>query len=185
MKRLVAPLFTIAIAVLTNAANAQFHGGHGHHHDIDSIHGHHIEHFRPLDVRQLDEDADLLAQIASHLHEDAHELSQDYHHSGTIEAYVDQLDQLQQHMHEVLHEAAESGHQSTALAIHMRRDVARAKQLMRDLYGELQHQRFDGARPDDFRYMAHMQEILEQQAYPLATRMERALRGSYRHHPGW
>ncbi|WP_442509450.1 hypothetical protein SH528x_001022 [Novipirellula sp. SH528] len=152
-------------------------------------------------VVQLDDYADQLAKVARHLHEDAHKLSQDYEHSHSIEGYVDQIDRLQQHMHTILHEAAEQNRQSTGLTEHIKSDVRQAKALLARLYGELQHQGYDGARTNDFYAMAHMREVIVSEANPLIRQLEIALYGysqssdihsSYRHpvpspwygHPG-
>lgn len=128
-------------------------------------------------VAQLDEYADQLAKVARHLHEDAHKLSQDYEHSHSIEGYVDQVDRLQQHMHTILHEAAEQNRLSTGLLTHIKSDVRQAKLLFSRLYGELQHQGYDGARTTDFYAMAHMREVIVTEANPLIRQLEIALYG--------
>ncbi|TWU14992.1 hypothetical protein Pla52o_55290 [Novipirellula galeiformis] len=128
-------------------------------------------------VTQLDTYADQLAKVARHLHEDAHRLSQDYEHSESIERYVDQIDRLQQHMHQILHEAAEANRTSTGLIQHIKSDVRQVKSLLNQLYRELQHQGFDGARTNDFHAMAHMRQVVVSEANPLIRQLEVALYG--------
>tara|TARA_R110002049_G_scaffold2750_10_gene22478 strand:+ start:149266 stop:149991 length:726 start_codon:yes stop_codon:yes gene_type:complete len=139
------------------------------------------------DVVNLDHYSDQLASIARHLHEDAHKLSQDYEHSESIERHVDNVDRLQSHMHQILHHAVESGRQSMSLTAHVSEDLRQVKQLLTSLYGELQHQGFDGARTQDYYAMNHMRQILAQHAFPLVRQMEielfgYALDGRGQHH---
>jgi hypothetical protein len=129
------------------------------------------------DLVKLDECADQLAQVARHLHEDVHQLSQDYIHSAAIEGYVDNLDRLQKHMHEILHEAVESGAESTDLIQHVKSDVRQVKTLLNRLYHELRHQGSDGVRSQDYRAMAHMRRVIVQEATPLVRKTELELYG--------
>ena len=176
MTRIVPTLAALALAALSIDAIAQdFHSpsihGQRHHHD-DWHHDH-----RAPDVARLDHYADQLAKITRHLHADAHQLSQDYEHSDAVEHYVDNVERLQQHLHEVLHDSADSGHQSLGLAQHIKSDVRQVKSLLERLYGELQHQGFDGARSGDFQAMRHMRQIISRDAFPLVRKMERELYG--------
>jgi len=157
----------------------------GRHHDDhhDSHHDdYHFDHDweRPVhtpDLQKLDQFSDRLAKIAEHLHEDAHKLSQDYEHSASIGSYVEQLEHLQEHMHKILHQTAHTGNRARSAVEHIKGDVTKSKTLMNRLYGELQHQGFDGARTNDFRAMAHMREIIVRDAFPLVRAMESELYG--------
>lgn len=160
---------------------AQGHSHDNHHDDYDWHH----DWERPVhtpNLQRLDQYSDRLAKIAEHLHEDAHQLSQDYEHSASIEGYVDQLEHLQEHMHEILHQTAQTGNRAGSTVEHIKGDVIQSKTLMNRLYGELQHQGFDGARTNDFRAMAHMREIIVRDAFPLVRAMEREL---YGHQPAY
>ncbi|KAA5542283.1 hypothetical protein FYK55_15910 [Roseiconus nitratireducens] len=128
-----------------------------------------------IDLRQLDRYSDQLAEVARHLHEDAHRLSPDYEHSQGIEAYVDRLDRLNAHMHDILHHAAGVGHLSSGEIRHLREDVNEVRRLAIRLDGELEHQRYDGARTQDFHALQHMRVIIAQEMFPLIRRMEYAL----------
>lgn len=182
MTRMIALITACTLFATSQDANAQLShrtvdSGHRFLHDHDYWH----DDYHAPDLVILDSQADQLAKIARHLHEDAHELSQDYEHSESIEAYVDSLDRLHDHMHEILHEAVEAGVQSTSLTTHIKSDVRQVKSLLSRLYRELQHQGFDGARTNDFRAMVHMRKIIVQDAFPLVRKMEAALYGSYIH----
>lgn len=131
---------------------------------------HYVAH-RP-DVYKLDRWADKLAEAAKHLHEDAHELGQDYEHSAGIEAYVARLDRLNEHMHEILHYAAERHYLSNSSLRHVANDVQQVRQLAIRLDGELQHQRYDGARTRDFHALDHMRQIIAREIIPLVRSME-------------
>ena len=128
-------------------------------------------------VAQLDAYSDQLAKVARHLHEDAHQLSQDYEHSAGIEHYVDSVDRLQQHMHEILHQTAASGYQSSTVIAHVKSDVRQVKSLLVRLYGELDHQGVDGARTQDFHLIAHMKQMIQAEAFPLIRKTEVELYG--------
>jgi hypothetical protein len=125
----------------------------------------------------LDQFSDRLEKIAEHLHEDAHQLSQDYEHSASIESYVYRLDRLQKHMHGILHGQAQAGFSSYNAIQHIKSDVRQTKELLSRLYGELQHQGYDGARQSDFRAMAHMRRIIAGEAFPVVRSMESELYG--------
>jgi len=182
MTRLFLTLAVLSVALVATNAHAQSrHSSHGSHWGHLPAHDYWHHNVHVPDVAQLDRDANTLASIARHLHEDAHELSQDYHHSEAIEHYVDKIDRLQHHMHELLHDAVVSGRQSSGLISHIKSDVRQVKSLLSQLYGELSHQGFDGARPNDFQLMAHMRQIIVQQAYPLAKKMEAELCGFNSH----
>ncbi len=131
---------------------------------------HYISH-RP-DVNKLDRWADQLAEAAKHLHEDAHELGQDYEHSRGIEAYVARLDRLNEHMHEILHRAADRHHLSSSELRHVAKDVQEVRRLAIRLDGELEHQRYDGARTHDFHALDHMRQIIAREIFPLVRSME-------------
>ncbi len=163
-----------AFAVMITAVECSAQGIHRH-----PSHGHDYWHhdFHTPDVVQLDAYADQLAKVARHLHEDAHQLSQDYEHSESIERYVDNVDRLQQHLHEILHGAVESGYQSSSLFVHAKNDVRQVRSLMGRLYRELEHQGYDGARTQDFHAIAHMRQVIVQEAYPLIRQMETELYG--------
>ncbi|WP_143543925.1 hypothetical protein [Rhodopirellula sp. MGV] len=144
-------------------------------------------------VVKLDEYADRLAKIAEHLHDDAHDLSQDYHHSDSIERYVDQLEQLQKHMHSILHHAAGDHHVDSGMLRHIQTDVTSAKSLLGRLDRELRHQSHDGTRRHDSQLILHMRRIIVREAYPLLGLMQNELTGDrygsstghHHHHPGW
>jgi hypothetical protein len=178
MARLLPTLVALSVTSFSIHAIAQEHGEpllerHGRYPDHD--YWQHDSH--PPDVVRLDSDSDRLAAIARHLHEDAHDLSQDYEHSEGIEGYVDQIDRLQQHLHHILHEAAESKTQSTELFEHVKSDVRQVKSWLNRLYMELQHQGFDGARTADYHAMLHMRRIIVNDAFPLVRQMESELYG--------
>ena len=178
MARLLPTLIALFVTSFSIQATAQDQHDqvlerHGRYPDHD--YWHHDSHVP--DVVRLDSDSDRLAAIARHLHEDAHDLSQDYHHSEAIEGYVDQIDRLQQHLHHILHEAAESNTQSTELIEHVRSDVRQVKSWLNRLYMELQHQGFDGARTADYHAMLHMRRIIVNDAFPLVRQMESELDG--------
>ena len=180
MTRLFTRFAVVAVVVASVQVTAQAqriytqpHRSHGHLHDHDYWH-----HSSPtLNLRQLDTYSDQLAEVARHLHEDAHKLSQDYEHSASIERSVDSLDQLQQHMHQIIHRELESGFQSTSLATHVKSDVRKVRSLLSTVYRELEHQGFDGARTLDFQAIAHMRRIVVEQAMPLVRKMEIELYG--------
>ena len=160
MNRLFAILAVAATTTLTTnlfAVDVDYHG------NPHSVHGGNVHWVHrpvhPPNLTQLDALSDRLAMIAQHLHQDAHQLSQDHQHSASIEAFVDRLDRLQTHMHELLHNAPAWGPQSMGVVHHAKGDVSQAKDLMRRLYGELQHQGNDGARESDFQAMAHMPNL--------------------------
>ncbi len=185
MSRLLSTL-VVAVALATSSTAFAQHGFHiqpvpglGHQN------GHWNHHAHTPDLIQLDHLSDRLANIAGHLHEDAHQLSQDYHHSRTIECLVDQLHQLQQHMHLVLHQSARSAFQRSSVIGHMRSDVRQTDILLKRLHGELQHQSVDGTRPSDLCLIAHMRQIIVGNAFPLVRLMESELFGFNRvmNHP--
>lgn len=124
------------------------------------------------DVVKLDQWADKLAEAAKHLHEDAHELGQDYEHSQGIEAYVTKLDHLNEHMHEILHRAVDRRHLSMSEIRHVSGDVSQVRRLAILLDRELEHQRYDGARTQDFQALDHMRQILAAEVFPLVRNME-------------
>ncbi len=128
-----------------------------------------------LDVVKLDAYADQLAQVARHLHEDAHSLSPNCVHSRSIELYVDRIDRLQHHMHDLLHDAAASGRYSSSLNRHIQTDVQQVRALFTHLYGELQHLEIDGVRSRDNYTIGHMLRIMTTEAFPLLRRMETLL----------
>ncbi len=182
MSRLFATLIAVATMSVSTSlladdgvyTNQGSHHGHNHY---DHGHDHWDHPIHTPNLIRLDQLSDRLEKIAEHLHEDAHQLSQDYEHSVSIEGYVDRLDRLQKHMHEILHYQAESGFSSYNAIRHIKSDVAESKALMSRLYGELQHQGYDGARPSDFRAMAHMRQIIAHEAFPLLRSMESELYG--------
>ncbi|MCA9137652.1 MAG: hypothetical protein KDB00_12865 [Planctomycetales bacterium] len=133
-------------------------------------HGHSVSHH--ADVIKLDDWADKLAESAKHLHEDAHQLGQDYEHSEGIEASVAKLDRLNEHMHEILHHAADRQYLSASEIRHVSNDVAQVRRLAVVLDRELEHQRFDGARTQDFHALDHMRQILAGEVFPLVRNME-------------
>ena len=182
-------------AVVSSNASAQSHPivpGHGgigqgyHHfgyhgsgnyqsHRFDHDYWHHEVHVP--DIAQLDTYSDQLAKVARHLHEDAHQLSQDYEHSEAIEHYVDRVDRLQKHMHEILHEAAEQGVVSTVLISHVKSDVRSVASLVSQLDGQLSHQAKDGARTADFHAISHMRQIIASEMRPLLQQINVELYG--------
>jgi hypothetical protein len=175
-----ATLLIAALTLMTANANAQHYGHDSHAQRYDHDYWHpqsHVPYHHVPSITTLDHYSDQLANLARHLHEDAHKLSQDYEHSEAIEHYVDNVDRLQTHMHEILHHAVETGRQSTGLITHVMEDVRQVKSLFSKLSGELQHQGIDGARTHDFYAMSHMRQLLAQTAFPLIRQMEIELYG--------
>lgn len=171
--------FSIVLVACVDTNGQDFHSRWGHGDAHGNRFGHDYWHHQTHspDVVQLDTYADQLAKVVRHLHEDAHKLSQDYEHSESIEYYVDQVDRLQQHMHEILHQAAQSGQQSWSLVDHVKSDIRQVSRLLSRLYGELQHQGYDGARTEDFYAMNHMRQVLVSEAFPLVRQTEIELYG--------
>lgn len=173
---------TLAIAFAASTANAQYSVFGGSHYDRlarpSCPTDQRVRSYRPVapiqqtDVRKLDRLADQLAEAAKHLHEDAHQLRQDYEHSVAIEAYVDRLDRLNEHMHRILHVAARRGYLTGGEMRHISGDVQQVRSLAIRLDKELEHQRFDGARPCDFRALDHMRQVIAVEVFPRVRAME-------------
>jgi hypothetical protein len=132
---------------------------------------------RQLDLIRLDQYSDRLATVARHLHADAHRLCRHSIHSASIEAHVDQLDRLQQHLHQLLHEAVATGNYFAVSIGQIQGDVQQVRTLIGQLYHELRHQGIDGARARDQRLMAHMRQIIVQDATPLLQLMDQEVYG--------
>lgn len=132
---------------------------------------HHRHHHQPNVIR-LDQWADKLAESAKHLHEDAHQLGQDYEHSQSIEVTIDRLDRLNKHMHDLLHHAAERHYLASSEIQHVVKDLRDVRQLAVQLDRDLRHQRYDGARPHDYHALNHMRQILSREVFPLVRRMQ-------------
>jgi hypothetical protein len=130
-----------------------------------------------LDLIRLDQYSDRLATVARHLHADAHRLCRHSIHSASIEAHVDQLDRLQQHLHQLLHEAVATGNYFAVSIGQIQGDVQQVRTLIGQLYHELRHQGIDGARARDQRLMAHMRQIIVQDATPLLQLMDQEVYG--------
>lgn len=142
---------------------------------------HHDSQVHHASVAELDRYADQLAEVARHLHDDAHQLSQDYEHSYSIERTVVKLERLQEHMHQILHNAANSRYASSSLIAHVASDMNSVRSLLLTLYRELQHQGYDGARQCDYVAINHMRQVITDEALPLLQRMELTLYGSTHH----
>ncbi|MCM2371621.1 hypothetical protein [Aporhodopirellula aestuarii] len=196
MTRCFALVAAAIVATFTcSSANAQVFNRFGfyprpvqtqtHHDDFHSSHhsgSHHDSHVHQASVRELDRLADQLAEVARHLHDDAHQLSQDYEHSHGIEVTVTKLERLQEHMHHILHDAANSRYASSSLIHHVAEDMNSVRSLLLTLYRELQHQGYDGVRHQDYIAINHMRGVITGEALPLLQRMELALYGSTSHH---
>lgn len=133
-------------------------------------------------IAELDRQADQLAEVARHLHDDAHQLSQDYAHSHSIESTVMKLERLQEHMHQMLHAASNSRYASSDLIDHVAEDMNSVRSLLLTLHRELQHQGMDGARRQDYVTIRHMRQVITGEALPLLQRMELTLYGSPQRH---
>ena len=174
-----------SVTLFSNQALAQSNDWHHQSNQWRSHSNHHSRY--SIDVDRLDRYADKLAEIAEHLHEDAHDLSQDYEHSQSIEYYVARLEDLNKHFHQILHDANRRGHVSSQLIRHLRSDTHEIRGLMVQLYRELSHQTYDGARSNDHRLIKHMLRIMSHEAFPLIRqiehRIDRNQGHSWYHHP--
>ncbi len=156
-----------------------------HHNESYSSHhsgSHPVSPVHHVSVAELDRHADQLAEVARHLHDDAHQLSLDYEHSHSIESTVTKLERLQEHMHQILHAASNSRYASSDLIHHVVEDMNSVRSLLLTLHRELQHQGFDGARHHDYVAINHMRQVITGEALPLLQRMELSLYGSTQHH---
>lgn len=156
-----------------------------HHQESHSSHhsgSHRVSPVHHVSVAELDRHADQLAEVARHLHDDAHQLSQDYEHSHSIEITVTKLEQLQEHMHQILHTAANSRYASSGLIEHVAKDMNSVRSLLLTLHRELLHQGADGARHHDYVTIHHMRQVITGEALPLLQRMELSLYGASQHH---
>ncbi len=194
---LVAAVVTFACTAFTGtASHAQGFGRFGFfprpeptvdRHSNDSYSSHHsgshgespVHHVR---VAELDRHADQLAEVARHLHDDVHQLSQGYEHSHSIESTVTNLEKLQEHMHQILHAASNSRYASSGLIDHVAEDMNSVRSLLLTLHRELQHQGYDGARHHDYATINHMRHVITGEALPLLQRMEFAMYGTTQHH---
>ena len=173
---------TLAIALVASTASAQYGGSHYDRlarPDCPSAQQRVDRSYRPVapvhqttDVRKLDRLADQLIEAAKHLHEDAHQLGQDYEHSATIEATVDRLDRLNKHMHNILHLATRRGYLTSGEMRHISGDVQQIRSLAIRLDKELEHQRFDGARPHDYQSLDHMRQVIASEVFTRVRSME-------------
>lgn len=163
------PSAFLAIALIAATATAQHQTYPTAQYSVDSYHRY-TSH--PPNVVHLDQWADQLAKAAKHLHEDAHELGQDYEHSQGIEASVDRLDHLNEHMHNILHVAADRHYLTQSEIQHIAKDLRDVRKLAIDLDRDLEHQRHDGARTHDFHSLNHMRQILSHEVFPLVRKME-------------
>lgn len=155
-----------------------------HHHESYSSHhsgSHRVSRLHHVSIADLDHHADQLAEVARHLHDDAHQLSQDYEHSHSIESTVMKLEKLQEHMHQILHVASHSRYASSGLIDHVAEDMNSVRSLLLTLHRELQHQGLDGARYRDYVAINHMRQVITGEALPLLQRMELSLYGSAQH----
>ncbi|TWT54007.1 hypothetical protein Pla22_16410 [Rubripirellula amarantea] len=192
MNRILAPIAFLTVAAICVPASAQRFsisiGRHSSHHDshFDSHHtsrhlSHHsggIGHIRHTpNIERLDNYADQLAEVARHLHDDAHMLSQDYEHSTAIEAYVSQLERVQEHLHEILHHSANRGRVSLGLIGHVQSDFRQVERLVSKLDRQLSHQTIDGARTRDFHTIRHMRGVIASEMRPLLSRVNQELYG--------
>lgn len=143
---------------------------------------HQVSPVHQVSIAELDRHADQLAEVARHLHDDAHQLSQDYEHSHSIALTVTKLEQLQEHMHQILHGAANSRYASSGLIGHVAEDMNGVRSLLLTLQRELQHQGADGARQRDYVAIHHMRQVITGEALPLLQRMELSLYGASQHH---
>ena len=128
-------------------------------------------------VHLLDQQADQLAEVVKHLHDDAHQLMQNYEHSREIESFVSQLEDLTEHIHELLHGASNRGYLSASLEHHLGDDVRKARSLIRALDSNLHHQGFDGALTRDYHHMTHMRTVIASEATPLLRSLDMNLFG--------
>lgn len=146
-------------------------------HHSNSYHsGSHSSYHSP-NVRLLDQQADQLAEVVKHLHDDAHQLMQNYEHSREIESFVSRLEVLTEHMHDLLHGANNRGHLSASLERHLGEDVRTARSLIQALDSNLHHQGFDGALTRDYHHMTHMRSVIANEATPLLRSLDMNLFG--------
>lgn len=155
-----------------------------HHNDFHSSHhsgSHAVTPVHHASVAELDRLADQLAEVIRHLHDDAHQLSQNYEHSRSIELTVTELEKLQEHMHRILHAASNSRYASSELIHHVVEDMNSVRSLLVTLHRELQHQGLDGVHRHDYVAISHMRQVITTEALPLLQRMELTLYGSAQH----
>ncbi len=176
MTRTLSLLVAATFVIASVEANAQGTPTSVHqapdHHAPSFGHGHHTP-----DVHRLIALSDALVKIGRHLHDDAHNLSQDYAHSREIESYVDQVVRLQRHMHQVLHDAERHGYQPFQYVGDIKLDVRKTKLLLSRLDNELSHQNATGVRTSDYYTITHMRHVISHEAFPWVRKMEVALYG--------
>ncbi|QDV21890.1 hypothetical protein [Aureliella helgolandensis] len=168
MRRLIAVIATLAGSVLTvGTLSAQIHDHRGYH----------SYHHQTANAARLAAYVGQLEEVCKHLHDDTHDLSQDYRHSQAIESHIDQLESLKVHMHEILTQAVERGHYSSQVDRHIKEDLLEAKSLFSAYHRLLQGQLRSGARSVDYHTLKHMQEVLLHEAFPLVSQIESELYG--------
>lgn len=178
---------TTILAVSTSNASAQYYGSFysGGHFDSPqrtfsshrASHDYGQHHRHSPDMVCLTNLVGEMGEVCRHLHEDAHNLSQDYRNSEAIEVFIHRLDRLKIHMHELLTDAARRGLYSSSLDRHIKQDVAEVQQLLSEFYRHIQDQAFEGVRPCDHKLLVHMEEIVVHEAFPLLCRIETQLYG--------
>lgn len=182
------PFIAMTVAVLTlsatNTVTAQFpfSSGYSSSHRVHSrnvhSHGFHSQPARhQCDVARLSNMIGELEEVCTHLHEDTHQLSQDYANSAALEAYVSRLERLKQHTHQMVLEAASSGAYSSHTEQFVKRDMADVRSLLEQFYGLVSGQACIGARDHDLHLLEHMQEVIVHEAFPLLVRIEVELYG--------
>lgn len=186
-------LIAVAAVLTSSSASAQWFGSshwndrsHSSHHSgahLSNDWAHELH--RPVvhvpNVDLLDSYADRLVTVATHLHDDAHALSQGYQHSASIERYVSRIERLQTHMHDILHQASSNRITGAVCVSHIRSDVRQVASLARRLDGELSHQHRDGVSSSDFQLISHMRQVIASEMNPLLGLMNAELTGSSHH----
>lgn len=129
-----------------------------------------------IDVRRLEQYADELALVASHLHDDVRDLKCPRAQSQALMHYVTELEALQHHLHEILRDAVDRGGASSRLIGYVTSDFRDARTLATRLGQELDRQLQNGVQGRDARRILHMREIIAHEMLPLLSRVDRELR---------
>ena len=139
MKHFIAMTVALLSIPAVNTARAQFpfnsgfsssHSIHSHGIQGHSAYRHEAAPRHQCDVARLTNMVGELGVVCSHLHEDAHQLSQDYANSAALEAYISRLDRLKQHTHEMLIQAASTGTYSSHTERFLQRDMSDVRSLL-------------------------------------------------------
>ncbi len=157
-----------------NAGFSSSHGVHGHSH---TAYRQEVSPRHQCDVARLTNMVGELEAVCTHLHEDVHQLSQDYGNSAALEAYISRLDRLKEHTHEMLIQAASTGTYSSHTERFLKRDISDVRSLLEKFYSLVTGQACVGARDHDLHLLDHMEQVILHEAYPLLVRIEVELYG--------